>query len=61
MIWRSDLVRMDRFHRNLSSPDQTIVRSKAITAEEKVDRNEKTSRLRRERLSRQRQAFPSPP
>ncbi len=61
MIWRSDLVRMDEFHRSASSPDQTTIRSKAITEEEKVDRNEKTSRLRRERLSRQRQALPSLP
>jgi len=50
MIWRSDLARTDQFYRSGSSPDQTTIRSKAITEEEKSDRNEKTSRLRRERL-----------
>ncbi|EJL58409.1 hypothetical protein PMI09_00119 [Rhizobium sp. CF122] len=43
MIWRSDLARTDQSYRSGSSPDQTTIRSKAITEEEKSDRNEKTS------------------
>jgi hypothetical protein len=57
MIWRSDLFRTDQFYRSASYPDQTTIRSKAITEEEKVDRDEKTSRLRRERLLRQSSAL----
>jgi hypothetical protein len=59
--WRSDLARTDQFYRSASDPDQTTIRSKAITEEEKSDRTEKTSRLRRERLLCQGSVLPSRP
>ena len=51
MTWHSDHMRMDRLHRGLSDPDRTTIRSRAITEEEKVHRDAKTSRLRDKRLS----------